>query len=217
MSNTLSSKKAGKRHNNLALQGLMRLVNSVPADVKLPELKTNWKEVIALLKSKDFKAYRKLTGSIRRRRFLPRVLVPDGPLTFTRVIGQYETLRLGRQWLQSIATIGENLRRWPELQSGRMKWSPPSVPQRSVTMYTDEEGLLRFILFPVLAALEGIRVVTLRNCPVCKKFFLARRKDQPCCSPKCAHILRTKRWREEYPQSYKLKRIGTSERKAPAS
>jgi len=217
MSNTLSSKKAGKRHNDLALQGLMRLVNSIPADVELPEPKTNCNEVIALLKSKDFKAYRKLTGPIRRRRFLHRVLGKGGWLTFARVIGQYETLRLGRQWLQSIAAIGENLRRWPELQSGRMKWCPPSLPQRSVTMYTDEEGVLRFILFPVFAALEGIRVVTLRNCPVCKKFFLARRKDQSCCSPQCAHILRTKRWREEYPRSYKLKRIGASERKGPAS
>lgn len=210
MSKTSSPKKAAKRHNNLAIQGLMRLVNSVPADVKLPEPAANWKEILRLLKSKKFKKYRKLTGPIRCRRLF---VGSYSPLTSDRILGRYEALRLGRQWLQSIAAIGENLRRQHEWQSGRAKWTPPSLPQRCVSMFTDEEGLLRFALVPLVEALEGIRVVNFRNCPVCKKFFLASRKDKPGCTSRCAHILRTRRYREKYFQSYKQNRIKEYERK----
>jgi hypothetical protein len=213
MSNTSSPKKAEKRHNNPALQVLMRLVNSVPADVKLPQPKANWKEILGLLKSKDFEKYRKLTGPMRRR----RIFDSDSPLTSNRIFGQYEILRFGRQWLQTVATIGANLRKLPVLQTGCMKWVPPPLPHRSFSMYTDKEGLLRFSLFPLVAAFVGVRVMTLRNCEICRKFFLARRKDQPCCTRRCAHTRRTRRSREKYLQSYKQNRFRATERKQRAS
>jgi hypothetical protein len=217
MSNTSRPKKGGKRHNTLALEELVRFVNSVPHDVELPDPKTNWEQVKTLLKSKDFEKYRKLTGPIRRRRFLRRLLGPDAPLTSNRIFGSYENLRLGRQWLQRIAEIAEAMRLEPVLQSGRMKWRIPPLLQPHVSVVTDECGFLRFTFLPMVAALKDIRVMAVRNCPICRKFFVARRKDQPCCTPKCANALRTRRWREEYPHSYKLKRVSNAEREVPAS
>ena len=46
----------------------------------------------------------------------------------------------------------------------------------------------------------------LERCRVCLKFYLKTRKDQKCCSPKCANLFRVRKWRGRYQESYKQQR-----------
>lgn len=49
------------------------------------------------------------------------------------------------------------------------------------------------------------------RCQICEKFFLRVRKDQKCCSHKCANLFRTRKWRGKYQESYKPQRIKHAE------
>jgi hypothetical protein len=197
-----------KRHTNAQLEGLLRLVNSVPADIDLPDPRGREAEVISLLKSEAFEEYRRLKGAIRRERW-PAFLRVIAPLSFSRVLQDYETLRLGRAWLRNAAAVGENISRRPDQ---RFKWAMPPLPQPHVSMHTDEIGRMHFSSHPLVAALEGVSALAIRCCADCQKLFVARRKDQPCCTPRCSHRRRTRRWRARYPE-YKLSRIAKSEGK----
>jgi hypothetical protein len=46
-----------------------------------------------------------------------------------------------------------------------------------------------------------------RRCRTCNRFFLGVRKDQKCCSLKCANAFRVRQWRKRYLQVYKMRRI----------
>lgn len=47
-------------------------------------------------------------------------------------------------------------------------------------------------------AIEQAEIDYLRYCEMCRKIFYAGRKNQPCCTPKCAKAQRQKRWRQKY-------------------
>jgi hypothetical protein len=49
------------------------------------------------------------------------------------------------------------------------------------------------------------------RCEICKKFFLRVRKDQKCCSHKCANLYRVRKWMRKYYESYKSRRIDRAE------
>src|SRR3984893_3699571 len=68
------------------------------------------------------------------------------------------------------------------------------------------DGRFRVEHHPLLQALEGIEVSRIRECAICHQIFWAQRADQPCCTRRCAHILRTRRWRKRYPKKYKIQR-----------
>jgi len=46
-----------------------------------------------------------------------------------------------------------------------------------------------------LVALEGVEAVRVRQCPVCRHFFYALRKDQKACSKRCNSARRVRDWR----------------------
>jgi hypothetical protein len=54
-----------------------------------------------------------------------------------------------------------------------------------------------FVLF--LAALGTEDLTHVHACPICGKFFRARRKDQLACSSKCANVERQRRFRKNSP------------------
>ena len=70
---------------------------------------------------------------------------------------------------------------------------------------------------PVMDALRLGPVDRLGRCPVCRKFFLRSRKDQPACSKACANNLRVRRWRERYQDRYKPQRLDRADASEPAS
>lgn len=42
--------------------------------------------------------------------------------------------------------------------------------------------------------LEQVEGTRLRECPICRKVYYARRQDQSACSTSCAHRLRSRKW-----------------------
>jgi hypothetical protein len=68
-----------------------------------------------------------------------------------------------------------------------------------------------------LAALAGIEAVRVRQCPVCKGFFFALRKDQKACSTRCNAVRRVRQWRAnqvQYEYRRKLRSAGLEAGKA---
>jgi hypothetical protein len=47
-------------------------------------------------------------------------------------------------------------------------------------------------------AIEGAEIDYLRYCQTCGKIFYAGRKNQQCCTVRCAKAQRQKRWRQRY-------------------
>jgi hypothetical protein len=47
-------------------------------------------------------------------------------------------------------------------------------------------------------AIEGAEIDYLRYCETCGKIFYAGRKNQRCCTVKCAKAQRQKRWRQRF-------------------
>jgi hypothetical protein len=47
-------------------------------------------------------------------------------------------------------------------------------------------------------AVAGIEIDYLRNCQTCANIFYAGRKNQQCCTVKCAKAQRQKRWRQRF-------------------
>jgi hypothetical protein len=75
-----------------------------------------------------------------------------------------------------------------------------------VSGHADQDGKFRVEHHPLLRALEGVELVRIRECHICGKIFWAGRIDQLCCTTRCAKVLRTRRWRECYPERYKQQR-----------
>lgn len=90
----------------------------------------------------------------------------------------------------------------------RMNAGDKVVPL-SVSMYVSvgKDGRVETSGDDVFQALREAEVRRIKECPICAKIFWAGRRDQPCCSKRCAGTRRTRIWRERYPETYKLRRI----------
>lgn len=51
---------------------------------------------------------------------------------------------------------------------------------------------------PFAHAIQGVEIDYIRYCETCGKIFYAGRKNQNCCSVKCAKAQRQKRWRQRF-------------------
>ena len=76
-----------------------------------------------------------------------------------------------------------------------------------------DDGKVKAGHIPLIKAIEDVEADRIRECPICQNVFWAGRKDQLCCAPRCARILRTRRWRERYPERYKLNRFRKAEQR----
>jgi len=61
-----------------------------------------------------------------------------------------------------------------------------------------KERTVRVRMSPFANAIKGAEIDYLRYCETCGKIFYAGRKNQPCCTPKCAKAQRQKRWRQRF-------------------
>jgi hypothetical protein len=80
-------------------------------------------------------------------------------------------------------------------------------PNQLLKIETDDKGRQLLTHGPLIEALLGVDIRRIRECPICGNFYWAGRIDQPGCSGKCTGTLRTRRWRNNYPERYKLRRI----------
>ena len=65
-----------------------------------------------------------------------------------------------------------------------------------------KERTVKVQMSPFALAIKGAEIDYLRYCETCRKIFYAGRKNQPCCSPKCAKAQRQKRWRQRYKEGH---------------
>jgi hypothetical protein len=99
--------------------------------------------------------------------------------------------------------------------SGPLYLFNPQFRGAVITLHVNKEGYFEPRLPPILEAVMESEPARIRQCEVCLNIFWAGRITMKCCSTKCAHVLRTKRWREKYPSKYKIQRITkSSEKKA---
>lgn len=116
---------------------------------------------------------------------------------------RYVRLVAAHAAIERIAELGRIPRGPVVFQQAERVW-PLFFP---VTATVDNEGRLRFANDDIREALEGVEIHRIKCCPVCGRFFWAFRRDQPCCSVKCANSRRVRRWREKYLKVYKPNRI----------
>jgi len=64
------------------------------------------------------------------------------------------------------------------------------------------ERTVRVRMSPLAQAVQGIEVDYLRDCKTCGNIFFAGRKNQQCCTVKCAKAQRQKRWRQRYKEGH---------------
>jgi hypothetical protein len=64
------------------------------------------------------------------------------------------------------------------------------------------ERTVKVQMSPFARAIEGAEIDYIRYCETCGKIFYAGRKNQPCCTPKCAKAQRQKRWRQRYKEGH---------------
>jgi len=200
-------RNAHKRHAPPALRALMRLVNSVSPQVELRSTVGRERGILTLLRSSAFRRYRKLTGPIRADTILRLLIDPKNiPLTFNAALAKYNLLRDGRDWLRAIA------KRFRDPSTNRAKlFSLPPLQKSRVTVRTDGGAILHFAPHPLLQALEGVDASRIRRCPICGKIYWAGRSDTGACKKRCKGTLRTRKWRGQYQERYKPRRIAKKE------
>lgn len=105
---------------------------------------------------------------------------------------QYWSLRSTRKTMYRLAEIGEN----PEPYLGQ-KLEDVVLAFHLFTEYAhlDKDGRIRRSPNPFAETLEGVEVLRIRVCLVCRKLFWATRKDKRCCSEEHARIIRQRQVR----------------------
>ena len=88
-------------------------------------------------------------------------------------------------------------------------------PGAFLNLRVNEKGLIEVDLGEIASALASAEADRIRECGLCRRIFWAGRSDQKCCIPKCSKVLRTRRWRENYPDKYKQRRHQKAEQLDP--
>jgi hypothetical protein len=65
-----------------------------------------------------------------------------------------------------------------------------------------KERTVRVRMSPFANAIKGAEIDYIRYCETCGKIFYAGRKNQHCCTVKCAKAQRQKRWRQRYKEGH---------------
>jgi len=105
-----------------------------------------------------------------------------------------------------------------ETRTGGMTLPIPFIqydPGAFLNLRVNEKGLIEVGLGEIASALASAEADRIRECDICGRIFWAGRSDQKCCTPKCAKVLRTRRWRAKYPVQYIQQRYQKAEQLDP--
>jgi hypothetical protein len=181
----------------------IEIANSIPPDLEVPDL--------ADLITKggcDGVALSRAFQKMLDEQFPPRFRKLVGlikPQTLATAVERYFLFQATRETLRAIAQMPKG--------SGFLPLPPVGLEQ-FLEAKIDGEGRIVLIAGPLMEVLRGVEAARIRQCPVCQRIFWAGRKDQPACTKQCTHVLRTRRWRAQYRESYKLQRYTRAEEKA---
>jgi predicted nucleic acid-binding Zn ribbon protein len=148
-------------------------------------------------------------------RFLPAVAETRQWVAFKRYKAFWHTYQTLHHIAVTVKTLSQHPS--PEYLTERflnVGW----INYRAVDVYIDDGGFFRVRVDEFLEAIDGVEASRVRSCEVCGIIFWAGRRDQLCCSTKCARVLRTRRWRARYyhvgekdgDDGYKLRRQSKS-------
>jgi hypothetical protein len=192
-----------------ALKRLLALVNSIPPDVAPPLPADTIGEWVD---SEEWKGkpdstifdgmvehYKRAVGRLPAsvRRFI-------GPVTsdtLDQAQERHSFVLDGRRVLREIARADKS-KRVLEIDSSQLAL---------LRLELGPNSRISLVHTRLLQALEGVEANRIKQCPNCWKIFWAGRIDQPGCSQRCTGNIRIKRWREAYPEKYKLQRYNKGE------
>jgi len=186
------------------LKELIDLVNSVPLERKL----LTEEDIYGLITEKVANpgkehwedAYHRIIQDLPKqvREYIGRI----GEKHLEEIADRYSSYITARKVLVAIARKNK--------AKARQSSMPPETKGVKVTvsLTTDAKGRILFSTEELLVALTNVEMSRIRQCPICNIIFWAGRKDQNCCDSQCAHVQRTRRWREQYIDKYKLQRCG---------
>ena len=89
------------------------------------------------------------------------------------------------------------------------------APDAFLNLRLSKSGLIEVDLGEIASALASAEADRIRECDICGRIFWAGRSDQKCCTPKCAKVLRTRRWRANYQDKYIQQRYQKAEQHHP--
>jgi hypothetical protein len=137
-----------------------------------------------------------------------RIAIPETfpkPETLVRRIRQRLIFVMAAQELLSCLTH-------PNMQEqlNRTMITYHSDATRSIP-YVNREGKFDVIPPVLYSRLQGVEVSRIKECAVCYQIFWAGRKDMRCCSTKCSHVFRSRKYREAYKERYAYQRYRKEE------
>jgi hypothetical protein len=132
-----------------------------------------------------------------------------------------ELLERARQRMFFVLAVQETLsclthpEAWMQLLHHRRfsRLSDTTQGKLYIAQQGENKGHLAFRPPVLYASLIGIEATRIRECQICYDIFWAGRKDMWCCSKKCAHVLRQRKYREKYRANrYELSRHRRAEK-----
>jgi hypothetical protein len=97
----------------------------------------------------------------------------------------YAHLRSVKRFLEALVFIRRNI------QSNRILWDLilQDMNLSRIRIVVDDDGNLQISFNPFLEAIHGVDITRIRECPICRHFFWAGRKDKGYCSRQCADVV----------------------------
>lgn len=213
-----------KRYGTADIRRFIDLANSVPAEAELPDptggmplehCKEDWfpafLEILDRFPAQEFPVFRNFIGQIDPEDFpaslhdyeeFPPSRSSERPLEpkeFQEGLHDsalhgyvaYLELRDTRQLLRSIAAMDKT-------KLARGTHFLATFPQTLLRVRQNERGGLDMVPTKLLRVLSDTDVSRIRECPVCKRIFWAKRKHKVVCSDHC----RQRKWCKAYPKKW---------------
>ena len=199
------------------LARLIEIVNKIPPDIELPALDLSKPDYSHYEKWVE-ERYRQLEANLDKAKdqeqehfsesdiplidvFRAFIRAPQGQSRMTirqkiDAIENYNNFVNSRENLRLIARSRELI--------GRHNWNL-SI-KGGTTASLDKQGTIQVEMDSFSNAINQTDAARIRECLNCRYIFWAGKRNQNCCSDRCANNNRVRKWREKYPDKYKLQR-----------
>lgn len=124
------------------------------------------------------------------------------------ILGRYETFWDARECLRLLAQKAQEGHPTKHVMVSVKGSLIPTTYHIEVDPHGKAQTQTSISISQVDEAINGVDATRIRECQVCNRIFWAGRKDQKCCSKKCANVRRVQLWRKNYAENYKLQRNG---------
>jgi hypothetical protein len=211
---TISGQVLRTRSCPRSLAELIRIVNFIPPEIELPDINELLSDGAFSADDSDQSVGKTLAEAWRRflRRHFPseqfaqlyHYLGPIHAHRLAEICDRYVLIADAQNLLTAIANA-----------QGRKIDVPPQAMEGISVLAIDDSGNVRLEPGRLLRIVNGVEAKRIRQCSECKRIFWAGRIDKPACSKKCLQRRRARRWRERYPEAYKVQRYKSAGDREP--